>query len=238
MSIYRVALCEDDALIRSQLCDLCADILKEWSLPHTIGSFSSAEELNKYLAEHDDPFDVLLLDIQMEGLSGMELAQELRDQGNRISIIFVSGCEDYLLKGYEVQPVYFLLKPVERGAMEHALRTDWQLNHRPKTIVLYAGSKSITLEIAQICYAESYNHEILVHLTQGADRLYSLPLWQLEKQLPSDQFCRCHKSYLVNLSYIESLSRTQLVLRGGHLLPIGRTYYKSLQSAFIRYMNQ
>ena len=237
MSIDRLAICEDDDAIRAQLHSLCQEILTENSVEHSIMDFASAQKLNDVLTVESNPFDLLLLDIQMEGLTGMELAQSLRQRGDRVSILFVTGCEDYLPEGYSVQPIHFLLKPVSREALAAALHTDWQLNHRPKTAVLRIGSKMVSLPLADIRYIESYNHNIIVHQTEG-DRTYFLSLTDFEKQMPRDQFCRCHNSYLVNMAFVEEIGRTELSLRGGVQLPIGRAYYKDLQSAFIRYMNR
>ena len=237
MSIYRLAICEDGDTIRAQLHSLCQEILIENDIEHSIMDFASAQQLDDVLTEGNSPFNLLLLDIQMEGLTGMELAQSLRQRGDRVSIIFVTGCEDYLPEGYSVQPIHFLLKPVSRESLASALRTDWQLNHRPKTIVLRIGSKTVQLALAEIRYIESYDHNIIVHQAEG-DRTYFLSLTDFEKQMPRDQFCRCHNSYLVNMSFAEEISRMELSLRGGVCLPVGRAYYKTLQSAFIRYLNR
>ncbi len=237
MRVYRLAVCEDDDQIREELCSLCRAILTEDGIDHEIVAFRSAQELEKVLTAESSPFDLLLLDIQMEGMTGMELAKSLRQRGDRVSIIFVTGCGDYLPEGYDVQPIHFLLKPVSREALAGALHTDWNLNHRPKTAVLRIGSKKVSLLLTQIWYMESFNHSIVVHQAQG-DRSYLLSLSEIEKQLPPGQFCRCHNSYLVNMEYVEEIGRTELSLRDGKRLPIGRTYYKTLQSAFIRYLNR
>ncbi len=237
MNAYRLAICEDNDTIRAQLHSLCREVLNEIGVEHSIMDFSSAQELENLLEAENNPFDLLLLDIQMEGLTGMELAQSLRQRGDRVSIIFVTGCEDYLPQGYSVQPIHFLLKPVSREALSAALRTDWELNHKPKTAVLRIGSKTVSLTLSEIRYIESYNHNIIIHQTEG-DRTCVFSLTEFERQMPPNQFCRCHNSYLVNMAYVEEIGRTELSLRGGVGVPIGRAYYKSLQSAFIRYMNQ
>lgn len=237
MSVYRLAICEDDGIIREQLSSLCHNILQEDGIEHTIAAFSSANELGKLLLVENAPFDLLLLDIQMEGMTGMELAQSLRRRGDRVSILFVTGCEDYLPEGYGVQPIHFLLKPIDRETLAGALRTDWKLNHRPKTAVFRIGGKTVSLTLAEIQYIESYNHNIVIHQKSG-DRSYPFSLSEAEKLLPPGQFCRCHNSYLVNMEYVEEISRKELSLRGNIRLPIGRAYYKSLQSAFICYMNR
>ena len=145
----------------------------------------------------------------MDGMTGMELARSLREKGKRVSIIFVTACEDYLSDGYGVQPIHFLLKPVHREALASAIHTDLKLNYIPKTVVVHIGNK-------------------LVHLS----------LSDFEKQLPMGQFARCHNSYLVNLDEVREIGRTEISLQSGETLPMGRSYYKAFQSAFVRYINQ
>ena len=183
------------------------------------------------------PFELLILDIQMEGMTGMELARSLRDKGNRVSIIFVTACEDYLSEGYGVQPIHFLLKPVRREALASAIHTDLKLNYIPKTVVVHIGNKLVHLSLSDIRYIESYNHSIVIH--QSTDNsTYYFSLSDFEKQLPMGQFARCHNSYLVNLDEVREIGRTELSLQSGETLPMGRTYYKAFQSAFVRYINQ
>lgn len=237
MENYRLAICEDDNVIRKELSALCRDILTDDGISHEMTEFSKAEELDRVIKEEGHPFDLLILDIQMDGITGMELAKSLRQRGDRVSILFVTGCEDYLPEGYGVQPIHFLLKPVSREALAGALHTDWDLNHKPKTMTLYFGGRTVSLMLADIRYIESYNHSVVVHQADG-DRTYLLSLAELERQLSSRQFCRCHNSYLVNMDYVGEIGRTELTLRDGSRIPIGRTYYKSLQSTFIRYLNQ
>lgn len=237
MNAYRLAICEDDDVTRKELHSLCHDILTEDGIGHEIMEFLSAQELERVLTEESDPFDLLLLDIKMEGMTGMELAQLLRRRGDRVSIVFITGDENYLPEGYSVQPIHFLLKPISKGALANALRIDWKINQQLKTVILRIGCQTVSLPLADIRYIESYNHNIIVHQTEG-DRSYRFSLSKIEQQLPPGGFFRCHNSFLVNMQYIEEISRTELLLRGGIRLPIGRTYYKSLQSAFIRYINQ
>lgn len=237
MNIYQVAVCDDDTAILDTLCSLCREIFAEDGISHEITAFTNAEDLKAKLDTQSNPFDLLILDIQMEGMTGMELAHSLRDGGDRVSIIFITACDDYLSEGYVVQPIHFLLKPVKKEALANALHTDLKLNYLPKTVLLQIGSKTVSLSFSDIRYIESFNHEVIVHQA-GTKRTYSLSLTEVERQLPPGQFCRCHNSYLVNLGYVQEIGRTELYLRGHETLPVGRTYYKSFQEKFIRYLNQ
>lgn len=133
---YHLAICEDSSLIREEVCGFCEDILTDHKITYDISSFSSAKDLEAVLNKKKDAFDLLILDIEMDEMTGMELAKKLRAGHNRVSIIFMTGYEDYLLEGYTVQPIYFLLKPVSKEKLESALCLDWEINHTRQTVVL------------------------------------------------------------------------------------------------------
>lgn len=237
MSTYRIAVCDDDKIIRDNLCSFCNDILTNDSVEYRIETFDSACELEERLNTENCPFDLLILDIKMDGMTGMELARSLREKGNRISIIFVTAYEDYLREGYSVQPIHFLLKPVRREKLASAIHTDLKLNYIPKTVVIHIGNKLLHLSLSDIRYVESYNHRIVIHQGTG-NSTYYYSLSDFEKQLPMGRFARCHNSYLVNLNKVREIGRTVISLQSGETLPMGRTYYKAFQSAFVRYINE
>lgn len=237
MSPYRIAVCDDDDIILDNLCSLCNDILTDDGIEYSLEPFRSAGELEKKLNTESCPFDLLILDIQMDGMTGMELARSLREKGNRVSIIFVTACEDYLGEGYGVQPIHFLIKPVRREALASAIHTDLKLNYIPKTVVVHIGNKLVHLSLSDVRYVESCNHSIIIHQSTG-NSTYYFSLSDFEKQLPTGQFVRCHNSYLVNLNEVREIGRTELLLQSGEIVPIGRTYYRAFQSAFVRYINQ
>ena len=108
----------------------------------------------------------------------------------------------------------------------------------PKAVTLSIGNKILHFSVSEIRYVESYNHNIIIHQSSGNSNTYYLSLTEFEKQLPKGHFSRCHNSFLVNLSRVKEIGRTDLTLRNGDMLPVGRTYYKAFQSAFIRYINQ
>ena len=237
MAVYRLAVCEDDGLTRARVEALCGEILTEWGTSYTVASFSRAEALLERLREKPEAFDLLLLDIQLEGMTGMELARALRELGSEVSILFLTGRADYALEGYDVHPVHFLLKPVDRAALAGALRLDWARNHEPRAVVLRAGGRTISLPTAEIRYLESINRSVVVHLTDG-EQTFPLTMTQAERLTPAGQFARCHNSFLVNLSHVAEVGRTVVQLRNGEQLPMGRRYCQSFQTAFIRHLNQ
>lgn len=236
MSEYRIAICDDDRNMLNEIVQMCGDILSQKDTAHKIRTFESSEELFNSICAGEG-YDLLILDIQMDGMNGMELAHKLRSTNNRVSIIFVTACDSYLLEGYEVQPIYFLLKPVDKQRLESALMLDLALNHSPKSLAVRIGGKNINLVLSEIIYIESYNHQLIIHMTSAEQSVYT-SLTAMEQQLPANSFSRCHNSYLIGLEHICEISRSEVTLRNGVSLPIGRQYFKTFQQNFVSYMNK
>lgn len=233
--MYRLAICEDETMLREALHGLCHSILERMGVEHEIAAYSSAEELETALST-GARFDLLCLDIIMTGKTGMDLAIELRKWDNQTSILFVTSSTDYLLEGYNARPLQYLLKPVKEDALEKALRTDLQLNHRQKTVTLRVGGKTTVLALGEILYVASQDHGCNFYMDQG-EQFFWMNLAHVEKLVPANQFCRCHNSYLVNLGRIQEMGNRSVTLSDGTQLSIGRRYAEQFQRQFVRFLN-
>lgn len=236
MALYRVAVCGDEADVRAQISADCLEVLSSLGTDAQLSGFSSADELRAELAGGADAFDLYLLDIQMEGTSGLELAQWLYDTGVRNRVIFITGSAEYALSGYSAHPLHYLLKPVGREELEGAMRLALEARE-PQPVVFRQGGKTVSLAPGDILYAESRDHGTVIRMNSG-ERQCMLALTELEKLVPSWMFSRCHKSYMVNLGEVEVVSRTELHLRNGTALPVSRTFYRPFQGALVRYLNR
>lgn len=233
--MYRLAICEDDELMRGHIALLAAVILTELNEKHHITSFASSEELDAAITG-GQCFDMLLLDIQMQGQSGLELAQKLRRLGSRVSMIFITNREDCLRDGYSVQPIHFLLKPVSKEMLTSALKTDLRLNHSEKRVALPRSGQQVVLNVHEICIVESLNHECAFTMADGTHQSFLISMAAVEKLLPQRLFVRCHRCYLVNMEYMLKLSHTAITLQSGYEVPIGRNHYGNISEAFMRYL--
>lgn len=237
MSEYRLAVCEDEPAAREYVGALCGEILSEWGAAHTVNLFASTGELSARLDREPEACDLLLLDIQMEGMTGMELAHALRERGNQVSILFLTGCADYALEGHSVHPVHYLLKPVEAEELDEALFRDWQERCQSSAVLLRSGGRTVSLPVGEIRFMESLNRAVVVHLA-AEEQTFPTTLVDAERLTPPGQFARCHNSYLVNLDWVKEIGRTEVLLRDGDRLPVGRRYYRDFQSALIRRVNR
>ncbi len=235
MPDYRVAVCEDSEPELRLISDWCREIFAEWGVDAGVERFSSASALDA--AEAEPPgFDLYLLDIQLPGESGLELARRLCGAGQRDAVVFITGSAEYALEAYSVHPIHYLLKPVGREALDNALRLAWD-RRRPRTLLLRCGGKASAFPAAELLYLESRSHGVVVHLS-GGERFLPISLTEAERAAPADAFARCHKSYLVNLAWVAEVGRTELKLRSGETVPVSRAFYAPFQSALVRYLNR
>ena len=236
MSPYRVALCEDEAVERDQIAGLCRDIFAAWKMAAELIPFSSADELRRAAEGKRTAFDLYLLDIQMkEGASGLDLARRLYHWGVRDRIIFITGNPEYAVHGYEVEPLHYLLKPVSRARLADALGRALK-KRGVQTVRFQRGGKALPLPVQEIRYLESRNHGVVVHLEDG-EQAFAMPLTEAERLLPAGAFRRCHKSYLVNLTWVERATHAGVLMKDGGRLPMSRTFYPEFQNALVHRLN-
>ena len=235
MPMYRVALCEDEAVDRNHLAGLCQDLFAVWGVEAEVVPFPSADALLAAETGGAD-FDLYLLDIQMAGTSGLELARQLYSQGVRDRIIFVTGAPGYALEGYDAEPLHYLLKPVDQERLESALRRALE-RREPRTVRFQRDGATVSLPLREIRYLESRNHGVVVRLESG-DRFFSISLTEAERLVPPGMFQRCHKSYLVNLNRVERATHAGVLLTDGERLPMSRSCYTAFQNALVCRLNR
>ena len=138
--------------------------------------------------------------------------------------------------GYSVQPVHFLLKPISKTELAEALAADLRMKKRSERAVLKSGSKLVTLPIETFIYAESYDHNVLVHTADGV-KIFRTSLTDMKCRTEGCHVCRCHNSYIVNMRFISEITKHSIILKTGVRLPVCRKYGSLLQASFTRYIN-
>ena len=228
---YSISIADDDAAVREHI----AFLVKSWAdtrgLPVHVAAYESAEAL---LMENAQNADILLLDVEMGKINGMELAKLLRSRGSTAQFLFISGYPDYMPEGYDVEAVNYLLKPVDRTKLFEALdRAIKRLGRRDAMIVFQTDGGDIRLPEDEIISIEAFGHSCELGTEKESVRI-SESISQLEQRL-GGSFVRCHRSYLVNLKWIAQLTHTEVVLDTGRRLPLSRRLADEVRRRFIAY---
>ena len=232
--MYRIAICEDDATTREQIASLCGEILARLDTEHAISEFDCAEALEGAL-EAGASFDLLCLDIMLQDKTGVEMAQAFRTRDDQTRILLISSSREFLKEGYSVRPLQYLYKPVDPRELEEVLRTDLRLHRRAARLTLSLGGKTRVLPLSELLYVESQNHNAVACFPDRQEG-FRITLSEIERLLPADLFCRCHHSFLVNMSHIRQINRRALELDQGSQIPVGRNYYETAQAKFIQFL--
>ncbi len=226
-----IAICDDDA---EQIKNL-RGLLFRWSVGQpfavSIQEYGSAEE---FLFHYPDkPCSLLLLDIEMSGLNGMELAKKLRAGGDMLPIIFVTGYSEYISEGYDVEALHYLLKPLEYEKLSDVLDKYADRLHSKSREILIVNSMGATHVAADsVAYIEAFGRTTQVHLSDGSIMDCNKGIGQFADV---QGFVPCHRSYIVNLRHVRSIERTALLLDGGDEIPLSRRMYQKVNQEFIRY---
>ena len=228
---YKIAICDDIAPDAQYFASIAAKWAKREEISLKIDTFPSAESFLFHYEENKD-YDILLLDVEMKKISGIELAKRLRLTDCRMEIIFTTSHFELSGEGYEVDALHYLIKPVaEAKLMEVLSKAVQKLSVEPPTLIINCSGETVKLLETDILYIESLLHYIVVH-TKNAEYKLKENLSTLEAKLSGD-FYRTHRSYLVSLKHIRRISRTAVWLDSGCELPLARGKYDDINRALI-----
>lgn len=228
-----VGICDDERQVRAQLQGYLERYGEVTGTPLCLWEYTCGEEL---LAPGRELPDILLLDIQMDGISGMETARRIRERDREMCIIFVTNLVQYAIEGYEVQAFRFLKKPISYEEFEAVVgRAVQQAVRRWGASLPVKNDRGMySLPVEGICYCETYRGHSLIHSKEGKVECYS-SLSTLEGLLLPYAFFRCHTAYLVSMAQVGELGGKELKLRDGTAIPVSKHRRRELTLALTRY---
>lgn len=218
--MLRIAICDDSAdardALRLQLEKILVDGTEE-----IVYEFSTGAGAVRWLEHHPGEIDLLFLDVEMAGITGMEAAAAVRKFDTELIIVFVTGYADYVFDGYKVNAMDYIIKPVGAGRLQEVLvRVRAQLNHKKNDMYLLKNADgTFRFSVAAIAYFYSDRRKV-VCVCGGKEYPYYAKLDEVEQEL-AGKFVRIHQRYLVNPQVVEQIG-TDHVTVAGTRLPISR----------------
>lgn len=230
--MYKIAICEDEAVFLKEQEMICRGICNKLNIEYVITAFETATD---FMAAYEDgtQYDLLLLDIMMDELSGMELARRLRGQGNDASIVFITSNPDYAIEGYDVGALHYLMKPLDGRALGKVIAADYKRRFTQSYLFVKSGTQNLRLPLKDIIYLETIGRHVRITMINGEIET-STKLTELLDSLPKERFSRCHVGFVINLGNIKTISRTDAVAKNGKTIPISRAYLKDVEKAFLK----
>lgn len=246
--MVKIGIIDDEKEARERLREELARFESEYELEFKVLEFDSALS---YLSAETGACDILYLDIDMPQMTGMELAEKIRETDHEVIIIFCTNLQQFALNGYSVSALGFLVKPVQWYSFHlylgRAIKVienrahQWEKQEARK-IVVKDGPLSKVVDAADVKYVEVRQHYLLYHIEDkktGQETVIKTrgSMQDVAGLLSSYGFVRCSSSFLVNLSHITAVSRMNIYL-GTEILPIGRTYKDSFTREFSKFLKK
>jgi DNA-binding LytR/AlgR family response regulator len=232
--MIKIAICEDEKIQQQELQQFILNLGIIELIDIQI--FNSGEELvRKY--EAGERFSIILLDMKMGELDGIQTAEIIRKLDNYCLIIIITSIMEYAIEGYHVDAYDFILKPVNEDKFNKLLRKAIQeiqvvMN---KLYVIHTKDRKIAIKQAEIVYIESARKQVIVH-TREESFINNVTISKVESELVDDGFIRISRYYLINVIHIKEIGVKTLLLTSGEELKYSKKYADIIEKEYIRFM--
>lgn len=227
----RIAVCDDEQTVREELARLILRCDDECM----VDVFDTASPVLSGSME----YDILFLDIQMPGTTGVEAARALRERGWDTEIIFITALKEYALEAFDVSAFSYLVKPIDPDRFREVFLRAEELCRRKKAdrggeIFIHTRQDHIRLKKREVLYAESQLRKVSLHTPNGCFELYAT--MDEAATMLGDGFFRCHRSYIVNLGAVTRYGNEEITLNNGETINLSRHRYQDFVRIYMRYL--
>lgn len=242
--MIRIAICDDDRAMVNELNRSVSSYLDQQHLPYEIDHFLLGTELIAAASscDRETGYSIVLLDIDMPEIDGIDTARILRKSGSRLPIIiFITALENHMKDAFDVRAFHYILKPVQQSKLEEVLfkaieEARFLSNRDAPFLVVTSERISRKIYYHDIYYIDCFRKKATIHMKAGTVGFYS-NMADIEAML-DDTFYRCHRSTIVNMRYLAQYDSSGLKLADGTVLPIARPQHTAFVKAFMRFLQQ
>lgn len=229
--MIQIAICEDEMNARTELRTLVEECLENNRYSYRIYEFGKGEALLGV----ETHFHGIFLDIEMDGVSGLDVKEALEEKGSNTFIVFVTNHEEWMQEAFGENVLGFLKKPVRRQVLEKLLEKMIRRYRVCQKMTVKSEGKEREVEIWEILYISAEHVYVNIHLGNGRNYVTRDTLHIWEERLGSYGFCRIHKSYLINLGGIKEVVKHNVVMQDGTRLAVGRKFETDFLEKYHRY---
>lgn len=234
----RIAICDDDEWELAHLLELITQYQLSRGVNYECFPFNNGSDFLSDLKGGE--YDLVLLDVLMTGINGIQVAQEVRELDKNVKIIFVSSSPEFAIDSYSVEAYHYLLKPIDVTSLFQLLdKAESELFiQEEQGFVLKSRKGVLRISFAKLEYVEVINKTVCFHLTDGAIHEVTATLADFEEKLLSTlEFLKPHRSYLVNLRYIQAIGANCIVMKNGHNIPVSRQRRNQVYNAYMNFLH-
>lgn len=230
--MLKIAICENDNIQRKNIVNMAEKYLNAIDIKYNILDFISGEVLLSSM----NKFDIYFLDIKMENISGIDTAKRIRMEHENAIIIFITGFKDYVFEAFDVNAFHYIVKPIDENKFKEILYSAIRSrSKKDKFLIATTNCSSYKIFFNDIMYIESNQRKVKIHTTYDVIEYY-YKISDLENELLEDNFYRCHKSYIVNLKYVQSFDNALITLKNLEKVYVSKYKLTDFSKAFMYYL--
>ncbi|MCI8372598.1 MAG: response regulator transcription factor [Lachnospiraceae bacterium] len=234
----KMAICDDECLDLQKLETHISTYAQNNNLIFELTKSQNQREI-LHTIQQADQYDILFLDIYMNALNGIELVKQLRSNGCKTKIVFVSTSKEHALDAYGVNAVQYLVKPLSYNQVENALDLLLPKEEAENSIILSAGSHMLKITLSELIYTETIGHYQQIILTNGVLEKVRISCTALYEMLGGKkEFVRLGASYIINIEYIKRITYHYVELEENHSIHIPRGRYKDIKKKYFDYYSE
>lgn len=236
-----IAICDNESIYLDFYASKLNKIAKKLNLNIDITRFSSGESLLFYLEDHLNKFDLIYLDIVMDGINGIDTAMKIRQLNQFVKIVFLTSSKEFVYHAFNADATNYLIKDLHDNKFEDVfMKVLNEIKDDPRQEVLTIDNKdgSFIVPLKDIAYFESFQRIMICHKANKDTIEYYYKMKDLTQRLSQTNFVLVHRSFFVNLQYILKLTKTDVYLKNGVILPVSRNNYETVKDQLMQYTNQ
>lgn len=234
----KIAICDDNLIFLQEVSAYLEQYAKENACHLDPYIYTNPLELAAQV-ENGVRYDVIMLDVFMPGINGIQCAKDIRNCDRYVKIIFLTSSVEFAMESYSVKAYDYLLKPIQKEKLFEVIgQLERELHKTEKNIVIIKCKTGIVkLALSEVEYCEMLNRKIVIHMADSREYECNLKMTELEKKLEIyGMFLRPHRSYLVNMDHIREFTPKNMVLECGVEVPIPREKYAQMKQEFMDYI--
>ena len=229
--MIHIAICDDNENIREKLKEVLESMLFKYD-ECDFELYDSGERMIASIEAGEFEAELLLLDIHMDQVNGIEVARWIRENQVDVDIMFVTVSEDHVFDGYQFKAFSYLLKPLKKQRLHDEIERYMQeRKEQSGCLHVTIGGRKEQVFLDRVYYFSADKRKIIIHERGDEERSFYAKMDELEQMLTDYDFVRCHQSYLVNKRYVKSATRTELEL-ADEVIPVSRRYADAVKESF------
>lgn len=235
--MINIAVCDDDIDAMKEISTCVCMSLQKLDIQFKISYFNEGQDLIDKVNSSENLYDIIFLDIFMKASNGINIARKIREVDKECKIIFITSSSEHAVDSYDVQAIYYILKPINQEKLSNAINIAIEsLDKENKHILIKNKKGNYRIAYKDILYAESKARVVNIYDKYGEVISFYSKLEDFFQSLQDERFLKCHKSFVVNMDCILKIEQKYICMNNSINIPISSGNVLEIKERYFKYL--